>query len=114
MIEVPSDAIKKEFDSHVKKSESTEAEVIKRLGFSSRDEVAVIDTECRNAGIGCVDCKKILAKNMETEMAPIQEKYDDLAKRPDDVKDALAKGAQRVKALSQSTMTEVRENLGLR
>ena len=82
--------------------------------FSSRDEVAVIDTECRNAGIGCVDCKKILAKNMETEMAPIQEKYDDLAKRPDDVKDALAKGAQRVKALSQDTMAEVRENLGLR
>ena len=82
--------------------------------FSSRDEVAMIDTECRNAGIGCVDCKKILAKNMETEMAPIQEKYDDLAKRPDDVKDALAKGAQRVKALSQLTMTEVRKNLGLR
>lgn len=82
--------------------------------FSSRDEVAMIDTECRNAGIGCVDCKKILAKNMETEMAPIQEKYDDLAKRPDDVKDALAKGAQRVKALSQPTMTEVRKNLGLR
>jgi tryptophanyl-tRNA synthetase len=74
----------------------------------------MIDTECRNAGIGCVDCKKILAKNMETEMAPIQEKYDDLAKRPDDVKDALAKGAQRVKALSQDTMAEVRENLGLR
>ena len=82
--------------------------------FSSRDEVAMIDTECRNAGIGCVDCKKILAKNMETEMAPIQEKYDDLAKRPDDVKDALAKGVQRVKALSQDTMAEVRENLGLR
>lgn len=82
--------------------------------FSSEDEVAMVNTECRNAGIGCVDCKKILAKNMEIEMTPIQNKYDDLSNRPDDVKDALAEGAKRVKALSEDTMTEVRKNLGLR
>jgi len=82
--------------------------------FSSQDEIATINTECRNAGIGCVDCKKMLAKNMDAVMVPIQEKFYDLANRPDDVKDALATGAQRVKTLSEDTMTDVRKNIGIR
>lgn len=82
--------------------------------FSSTDEVATIDAECRSAGIGCVDCKKKLGDNMETAMAPIQDKYEDLTGRPDDVRDALATGADRVRSLTSETMTEVRESLGLR
>ena len=38
--------------------------------FSTDDQVAMIDTECRNAGIGCVDCKKVLADNMIAEIDP--------------------------------------------
>ena len=47
-------------------------------------------------------------------MSPIQDKYEDLTARPDDVRDALATGADRVRSLTSDTMTEVRENLGLR
>ena len=82
--------------------------------FSSPDEVATIDAECRSAGIGCVDCKKKLGANMETAMSPIQDRYEDLTRRPDDVRDALATGADRVRALTSETMTEVRQSLGLR
>ncbi|MBM3263591.1 MAG: tryptophan--tRNA ligase [candidate division Zixibacteria bacterium] len=82
--------------------------------FSGPDEVAMIDTECRKAGIGCVDCKKMLARNLETTLAPIQDKYHSLVQRPGDVKDALSAGARRVRALTQETMTDVRRNLGLR
>ena len=32
--------------------------------FSSTAEVDMINVECRRAGIGCVDCKKIFAKNL--------------------------------------------------
>ena len=82
--------------------------------FSSPDEVAAIDAECRSADIGCVDCKKKLGDNMESAMSPIQEKYEDLTRRPDDVRDALATGADRVRRLTSETMTEVRHGLGLR
>lgn len=82
--------------------------------FSSPDEVAAIDAECRSADIGCVDCKKKLGDNMESAMSPIQDKYEDLTRRPDDVRDALATGADRVRRLTSETMTEVRHGLGLR
>ena len=51
---------------------------------------------------------------METAMSPIQDKYEDLTRRPGDVRDALAAGADRVSTLTAETMTEVRESLGLR
>jgi tryptophanyl-tRNA synthetase len=82
--------------------------------FSSGEEVAMINTECRRAGIGCVDCKKILAKNMEAALTPIQDRYRALTARPGDVRDALAAGARRVRTLAQETMAEVRQKLGLR
>ena len=82
--------------------------------FSSTDEIENIETECRSAGIGCVDCKAKLGINMEGTIRPIQEKYEDLRQRPNDVKDALAAGAGRVRALTKETMTKVRHNLGIR
>ena len=32
--------------------------------FSPQEDVEMVNVECRRAGIGCVDCKKLLAKNM--------------------------------------------------
>src|SRR5512136_1536731 len=40
--------------------------------FSAAD-VPMIVRECRAAGIGCVDCKKLLAKNLNTYFAPFPE-----------------------------------------
>ncbi len=37
-------------------------------------EVEGIGKECRVAGIGCVDCKKLLAKNMNESLASLREK----------------------------------------
>ena len=51
---------------------------------------------------------------MDPAMTPIQDKYEDLTARPDDVRDALAAGADRVRTLTSDTMCQVRESLGLR
>src|SRR3972149_3558333 len=40
--------------------------------FTPADEVAFIDRECRSAGIGCVDCKKRFAKNLNENLAPFR------------------------------------------
>jgi len=42
--------------------------------FSSPEEVKMIDRECRLAGIGCVDCKKLLAKNLNAHLEPFRER----------------------------------------
>ena len=36
--------------------------------FSPQEDVEMVNVECRRAGIGCVDCKKLLAKNMNASL----------------------------------------------
>jgi tryptophanyl-tRNA synthetase len=79
----------------------------------SPGELPMIDTECRRAGIGCVDCKKLLAKNLNMHFAPFRERRAALARNPQDVWDTLADGAARARALAKETLIEVRDAVGL-
>jgi tryptophanyl-tRNA synthetase len=82
--------------------------------LSSPEEIDRVNVECRRAGIGCVDCKKILADNMIRELDPIREKFRELERRPDEVHDVLEKGAARCRTIAAATMDEVRRAMGLR
>ena len=81
--------------------------------FSSPEEVAMVNVECRRAGIGCVDCKKLLAKNLNAHLAPFRARRAELAQKPGYVDDVLADGARRASVLAKQTMAEVREAIGL-
>ncbi|MCJ7513918.1 MAG: tryptophan--tRNA ligase [Anaerolineales bacterium] len=81
--------------------------------FSPADQVASIDVECRRAGIGCVDCKRQFARNLNEHLAPFREKRQALAARPDDVWHILDDGERRARTIAQATMAEVREAVGL-
>jgi tryptophanyl-tRNA synthetase len=81
--------------------------------FSSPEEVDRINQECRTAEIGCVDCKKILAKNLNNHLKPFRERREELASDPAVVKDVLSDGAKRAKVIASETMGEVREAIGL-
>lgn len=80
--------------------------------FSSESEVKEIDQECRKAGIGCVDCKKQLAANLNQHLAPFREKRTELAQDPGLVQAVLDDGAKRAKVIAGETMAEVREAIG--
>jgi tryptophanyl-tRNA synthetase len=81
--------------------------------FSSEEAVKEINIECRRAGIGCVDCKKRFAENLNTNLAPFREKRSKLGERPEQVWDILADGAKRAKQIAEETMIEVRQAVGL-
>ncbi|MEA3459154.1 MAG: tryptophan--tRNA ligase, partial [Chloroflexota bacterium] len=81
--------------------------------FFSPERVGEIEMECRRAGIGCVDCKKLLARNLADYFAPFRARREELAADPDRVRDILADGAERAQAIAQKTMAEVREALKL-
>ncbi len=83
-------------------------------GFSPEEDVAWSAEGCRTAGIGCIDCKKCLAKNMAAELAPVREKHRELAADPDRVRDIMADGAARCRAIAERTMEEVRQKVGIR
>jgi len=83
-------------------------------GFSSEETVGRVGRECREARIGCTDCKKLLFEAMRAELRPIRERAAALEKNPDEVWDVLDTGARRCKEIAEKTMEEVRRKTGLR
>lgn len=78
---------------------------------SSRvEEIAV---ECRAAGIGCVDCKKMLAQSISSGLEPFREKRAALVSKPNYVAEVIADGAKRAEAIAKETMKEVKEHMNL-
>lgn len=78
---------------------------------AQREEIA---TGCRSAALGCVDCKKLLATNLEAVKGPIRERAADLHAHPQRLDEILAAGAQKARAAAEATMELVRERIGLR
>ena len=81
--------------------------------FSSPEEVTTINAECRRAGIGCVDCKKIFAKNLNDHLEPFRARRNELGKDPAAIWGVLEDGAKRARILAAQTMAEVRAAVGL-
>jgi tryptophanyl-tRNA synthetase len=81
--------------------------------FSTPEEVDEINVECRRAGIGCVQCKQLFAKNLNANLEPFREKRTELGKNPEHVWDVLHDGQKRARAIAQETMKDVRQAIGL-
>jgi tryptophanyl-tRNA synthetase len=75
-----------------------------------RDEIV---GGCTSAGIGCVDCKKVLTGHLNEYLRPLRERRRDLASDPDRVRRILEEGTARAREEAQRTMTEVRAVIGL-
>ena len=81
--------------------------------FSDKEDVEMINIECRKAGIGCVDCKKIMAKNLNAYFTPFRERRSEFAQKPDDIWNILYDGADRARVIANQTIQEVHEAIGL-
>jgi len=81
--------------------------------FSSPEEIQMVDTECRRAGIGCVDCKRLMAKNLNANLEPFRTRRAEIGSKPQHVWDILDDGARRAGAIAEKTMEEVRAAIGL-
>ncbi len=81
--------------------------------FSSSEEVAMVDKECRIAGIGCVDCKKLLAKNINAHFVPFRERRAELAQKPGQIWEILDDGADRARVIAAETIRQVRDAIGM-
>lgn len=81
--------------------------------FSSKEEVEYVNVECRRAGIGCVDCKKMLARNLNAHLEPFRTRRAEIGSDPQAVWDILRDGQQRAQAIARQTMQEVRAAIGL-
>jgi tryptophanyl-tRNA synthetase len=87
--------------------------VFRLHNFFTPARVEEITSDCRNARIGCVDCKKILAESINSNLKPFRERRASIAAQPGYVTQVLADGADRAEAIAKETIREVRENMKL-
>jgi tryptophanyl-tRNA synthetase len=81
--------------------------------FSSKEEQDEAAEGCRTASIGCIDCKKVLIKNLFTVLEPIWEQREKLLKKPDVLEDIIASGSKKAGKTASVTMKEVRKAIGI-
>ncbi len=81
--------------------------------FSKSDQRTWIDQNCRTAGMGCIECKEILFKNMMGEIGPIQARVNEINQRPQYMVEVLKSGAERCKGIVRGVMEEVRRKIGV-
>jgi tryptophanyl-tRNA synthetase len=76
--------------------------------FSAPETIEQVNRECRTAGIGCLDCKKLLAGHLNARLAPIQECRRTYEQSPEKVWQVLEEGTDKARKVAQATMAEVR------
>lgn len=77
--------------------------------YSPQEVQAQINTDCRTAAIGCIDCKKLVADKMVERMAPMWEARAALTSHPSRIDEIGQDGSQRAAKVAKATLAEVNE-----
>lgn len=81
--------------------------------FSTKEEQEEVAEGCRTAGIGCIDCKKVLIKNLHAILEPIWEKRNELLNKSDLLENIIESGSKKAGKIAEKTMLQVRKAIGL-
>lgn len=76
-------------------------------------EVEQIEGECRRGEIGCVACKKRLARCLDALLEPMRARREKYSQNPELVKDILMEGTKKAQQVAKETMDEVRDAMGI-
>jgi tryptophanyl-tRNA synthetase len=68
---------------------------------------------CTTAGIGCRDCKKLLAQEINARFEPVRERRAEMEASNFDWREVLAAGNENARACAKETMARVRDKLHL-
>ena len=77
------------------------------------ERIQEIADGCRDASIGCVDCKKILSASLNALLEPMRERRKELMANPDHIQDVIREGNKRAATQAEKTMVDVRRVLKL-
>ena len=81
--------------------------------FSSKEELAEVAEGCVTAGIGCIDCKKILIRNVFGYLEPIWTRRAGLLADSETLVEVARRGSRKAGQVAEETMVIVRELMGL-
>mgnify|MGYP001766817192 FL=1 len=81
--------------------------------YSSQEKIKEIDIECRKAGIGCTDCKKMLAARVAEKLRPVHERMDHYTSHMDEIRAIIEDGNEKAKTIARQTMEDVRNAMNI-
>lgn len=81
--------------------------------FSDPATVDNVAVQCRTAGWGCIDCKKVLFEAMDKELTPIRNRAKEIRSDLAVIDEPLARGAEHARDIAGATMRETKQMMGL-
>jgi len=83
------------------------------LAYSDETRREWVQTGCRSAGIGCLDCKQPVIDAMLAEQAPWRERAQPFLDQPQQLREIVADGCAKARRVAQQTLRDVHEAMGL-
>ena len=80
--------------------------------YCTEEEKKELTHGCKTAGIGCLDCKKVMIRHVVAELEPIQARRSELD-RPGAASDVLAAGGVRANEVAEATLGEAKAAMRL-
>lgn len=81
--------------------------------FSNPGFFQEVGPACREAQVGCHDCKKKLTAILNLRLTPIREKRKEVLSHTGRIEEILSAGSTRARAFAQQTLEQVRESMHL-
>ncbi len=81
--------------------------------YSPPERVEMVDRECRSAGIGCVDCKKLLLESLLPALEKHRAARAELDRNPARVDELVQLGTEKARKVAEETMVRVRDAVKL-
>ena len=83
------------------------------LVYSDDNTREWVQRGCKNAEIGCLDCKSPIIDKILAEQAPMYERIMKYEEDPTLVRNIIADGCEKANKLAEETMRDIREAMGL-
>ena len=83
------------------------------LVYSDDSRKQWVQKGCRNAGIGCLECKQPVIDAVLEEQEPMRERAQQYLDDPALVRSIIADGCEKARKLAQETLREVKQAMGL-
>ena len=81
--------------------------------YSDEEQKSWVQDGCRNAGIGCLECKQPIIEAILKEQEPIRERAKEFTSDPEVVRGIISEGCDAAREVARETMDEVRSAMGL-
>lgn len=83
------------------------------LIYTDEDSRKDCEEGCRSAGIGCIECKKVLIPSVVKELEPIRKKRAEINAEPEIITQVLEQGNENARREASATLEIVRAKMGL-